>query len=102
MKSGNTYSRALGTTIGSESLTTVFGMGTGVAFPKSSPERSRRRRSRRRLLGGCALSGSGQASLSMGREPADGRTAIARLPSLVCSYEERWIHVAKHSPVSIG
>ena len=39
-KSGNTYSRAFGTTIGSESLTTVFGMGTGVAFPKWSPERS--------------------------------------------------------------
>ena len=39
-KSGDTYSRAFGTTIGSESLTTVFGMGTGVAFRKSSPERS--------------------------------------------------------------
>jgi hypothetical protein len=32
IKSGNTYSRAFGTTIGSESLTTVFGMGTGVTF----------------------------------------------------------------------
>ena len=32
MRSGDTYSRTLGTTIGSESLTTVFGMGTGVAF----------------------------------------------------------------------
>jgi hypothetical protein len=33
-KSGDTYSRAFGTTIGFESLTTVFGMGTGVAFRK--------------------------------------------------------------------
>jgi hypothetical protein len=39
-KSGDTYSRAFGTTIGFESLTTVFGMGTGVAFRKRSPERS--------------------------------------------------------------
>lgn len=31
-KSGDTYSRTFGTTIGSESLTTVFGMGTGVTF----------------------------------------------------------------------
>ena len=31
-KPGNTYSRTFGTTIGSGSLTTVFGMGTGVAF----------------------------------------------------------------------
>ena len=40
MKSGDTYSRTFGTTIGSESLTTVFGMGTGVAFRIWSPERS--------------------------------------------------------------
>ena len=39
-KSGDTYSRTFGTTIGSESLTTVFGMGTGVAFRIWSPERS--------------------------------------------------------------
>ena len=39
-RSGDTYSRTLGTTIGSESLTTVFGMGTGVAFPTWSPEKS--------------------------------------------------------------
>ena len=32
MKSGDAYSRTFGTTIGPESLTTVFGMGTGVAF----------------------------------------------------------------------
>ena len=43
-KSGDTYSRTFGTTIGSESLTTVFGMGTGVAFQIWSPERSGRRR----------------------------------------------------------
>jgi hypothetical protein len=43
-KSGDTYSRTLGTTIGSESLTTVFGMGTGVAFQIWSPESSRGRR----------------------------------------------------------
>ena len=42
-KSGNTYSRTFGTTIGSESLTTVFGMGTGVTFQIWSPERDRRR-----------------------------------------------------------
>ena len=42
-KSGDTYSRAFGTTIGSESLTAVFGMGTGVAFRIWSPERSRAR-----------------------------------------------------------
>ena len=34
IKSGNTYSRTFDTTIGSGSLTTVFGMGTGVAFQK--------------------------------------------------------------------
>jgi hypothetical protein len=37
-KSGDTYSRTFGTTIGSESLTTVFGMGTGVTFRIWSPE----------------------------------------------------------------
>ena len=42
-KSGDTYSRTFGTTIGSESLTTVFGMGTGVAFQIWSPERDRLR-----------------------------------------------------------
>jgi hypothetical protein len=36
--SGDTYSRACGTTIGSGSLTTVFGMGTGVTFQIWSPE----------------------------------------------------------------
>ena len=39
-KSGDTYSRTFGTTIGSESLTTVFGMGTGVTFQIWSPEKS--------------------------------------------------------------
>jgi hypothetical protein len=38
IRSGDTYSRTFGTTIGSESLTTVFGMGTGVAFQIWSPE----------------------------------------------------------------
>ena len=38
--SGNTYSRAFGTTIGSGSLTTVFGMGTGVTFQIWSPDSS--------------------------------------------------------------
>ena len=32
----------VGTIIGLESLTTVFGMGTGVAFPVCSPEEERR------------------------------------------------------------
>ena len=36
---GKTYFHAFGTIIGSESLTTVFGMGTGVAFPIWSPGR---------------------------------------------------------------
>jgi hypothetical protein len=39
MKSGDTYSRTFGATIGSESLTTVFGMGTGVTFQICSPEK---------------------------------------------------------------
>ena len=42
--SGDTYSRAFGTTIGSGSLTTVFGMGTGVTFQIWSPEISCRHR----------------------------------------------------------
>ena len=37
-KTGDTYFRTFGTIIGSESLTAVFGMGTGVAFPICSPE----------------------------------------------------------------
>ncbi len=37
-KSGDTYFRTCGTIIGSESLTTVFGMGTGVTFQIWSPE----------------------------------------------------------------
>lgn len=37
MKPGDTYFHACSTIIGSESLTTVFGMGTGVAFPIWSP-----------------------------------------------------------------
>ena len=41
-KTGNTYFRAFGTIIGSESLTAVFGMGTGVTFPIWSPEETRR------------------------------------------------------------
>jgi len=32
MKPGDTYFHAFGTIIGSESLTTVFEMGTGVTF----------------------------------------------------------------------
>ena len=42
-KSGDTYSRAFGTTIGPESLTAVFEMGTGVTFRICSPEKNRRR-----------------------------------------------------------
>ena|SRR6266481_1779765 len=34
---GDTYFRVCCTIIGSESLTTVFGMGTGVSFPIWSP-----------------------------------------------------------------
>jgi hypothetical protein len=41
-KSGDTYSRTFGTTIGSESLTTVFGMETGVTFQIWPPEKSGR------------------------------------------------------------
>jgi hypothetical protein len=37
-KSGDTYFRTFGTIIGSESLTTVFGMETGVTFRIWSPE----------------------------------------------------------------
>ena len=38
---GDTYFRVCCTIIGSESLTTVFGMGTGVSFPISSPGSTR-------------------------------------------------------------
>ena len=38
IKPGDTYFHAFGTIIGSKSLTTVFGMGTGVTFPIWSPE----------------------------------------------------------------
>ena len=37
-KSGDTYFRTCSTIIGPESLTTVFGMGTGVTFQVCSPE----------------------------------------------------------------
>ena len=39
-KSGDTYSHSFGTTIGSERLTTVFPVGTGVVFRKSLAESS--------------------------------------------------------------
>jgi hypothetical protein len=39
LKTGDTYFRAFGTIIGSESLTAVFGMGTGITFQIWSPER---------------------------------------------------------------
>ena len=57
--SGDTYSRACGTTIGSGSLTTVFGMGTGVTFQIWSPEipcrRFRDEWSPRRRSGECTV-----------------------------------------------
>ena len=40
IEAGDTYSHAFGTTIGPGSLTTVFGMGTGVAFQEWSPASS--------------------------------------------------------------
>ena len=47
-KPGDTYFRSFSTIIGSESLTSVFGMGTGGSFRISSPDtRSRRNLSRR-------------------------------------------------------
>ena len=55
--SGDTYSRACGTTIGSGSLTTVFGMGTGVTFQIWSPEMRSRR------LGGAVIGGRGSGML---------------------------------------
>ena len=48
-KSGSTYSRTLGTTIGSESLTIVFGMGTSVTSSVKSPEMSMCARLRRHM-----------------------------------------------------
>ncbi len=80
-KSGNTYSRTCSTTIGSKSLTTVFGMGTGVTFWIWSPERT----------GG---------ELSPNR-----RTGCVFLSDFIVSAPhalERSIHVAKHSSVSTG
>ena len=83
-ESGNTYSRTCSTTIGSESLTTVFGMGTGVTFQIWSPERAGGRLSPAApvVVFGCALEGK------LLREGA------------ACL--ERSIHVAKHSSVSTG
>ena len=43
-KPGDTYFRAFGTIIGLKGLTTVFGMGTGVALSIWSPGRTRQRR----------------------------------------------------------
>ena len=59
----------VGTIIGSESLTTVFGMGTGISFRIWSPERARRRRSQRDLLSagdsdGLVMRKSGRYSLA--------------------------------------
>ena len=41
IKTGDTYFRSVSTIIGSESLTSVFGMGTGGTFRISSPEFAR-------------------------------------------------------------
>ena len=43
-KPGDTYFRAFGTIIGLKGLTTVFGMGTGVALSIYSPGRTSQRR----------------------------------------------------------
>jgi hypothetical protein len=78
IKSGDTYSRTCGTTIGSESLTAVFGMGTGVAFRIWSPE--------------------SRADTGQGHRHA----VVFQAATTESSIEERWIHVAKHSSVSTG
>ncbi len=97
MNPGDTYSRTFGTTIGSESLTTVFGMGTGVAFQIWSPERDLSSRSR---LGRPRY----RWNWAEGSEPeGTGSPRHVRLwPKSQSVQQERWIHVAKHSPVSTG
>lgn len=64
---GDTYFHAFGTIIGSESLTTVFGMGTGVTFPILSPGRSAWGVEARHALGW--LLGSRRGSRSKGPRP---------------------------------
>ena len=95
--SGDTYSRALGTTIGSGSLTTVFGMGTGVTFQIWSPERSSRRI---RGEGSCCrVRGEGRGNwhdVSRYRE----RHSVCCFPGP--KPVEHWIRVVKHSSVSTG
>ena len=104
MKSGDTYSRTFGTTIGSESLTTVFGMGTGVASRILSPENRREGGEAlaarilvvefdwdRVLFGGTEDGGSAELLAVLG----DG---IVRDPIA----DEGGMQVVKHLSVSIG
>ena len=98
-KSGDTYSRAFGTTIGSESLTTVFGMGTGVTFQICSPESSRRRQVDARRLKKAGFCKSGRAvffQVALGDQILSCDTPHQKLD------RERWIYVAKRSSVSTG
>ena len=82
-ESGNTYSRTCSTTIGSESLTAVFGMGTGVTFQIWSPERA---------AGGLSPATAADCLVVFLRA-IDSASALCL---------ERSIHVAKHSSVSTG
>ncbi len=73
IKSGGTYFHAFGTIIGSESLTSVFGMGTGVTFPICSPEETGGRYftpSGQMLFGSIALRAIDSKSYRMGSERA--------------------------------
>ena len=85
-KSGDTYFRTFGTIIGSESLTTVFGMETGVAFQIWSPEEARRAVKLRRACVYCVTVASARFA-----------------PDPGCSHVlERWIYAAKLSSISTG
>ena len=89
LSNGDTYFRTFGTIIGSESLTTVFGMETGVTFQIWSPEE---------------VHGTDRGpGMHLGGRLARVATLRSSLgPKNASSDRERWIYVAKHSSVSTG
>ena len=96
----------VGTIIGLESLTTVFGMGTGVAFPVCSPEEARRTGRH----GALDLDGLQEWRTRMQDAGWRGQGAKFHHAPLVprssilapLSFQERWINVAKRSSFSTG
>ena len=97
---GDTYFHAFGTIIGSESLTTVFGMGTGVAFPIWSPGRTRAaikpHRVRVVLVDGCSY-----LRRTIPHQTCHwSESNNMQFASCLGLHPELWIKVAKHSSVS--